>query len=145
MSPEVASSITTRQKVDTAAIGSPAIARTCSRSSSPIKAGSRRLLKKHTDKYQVVFSDAEVNLEIGIKGLLGAVVRGAPGASVREKKIACGPTYIHFDEPTPVLSFLLDFEREWDNAWNEIKDPSKRNQAFVIDWLEQLIHKSAKK
>jgi glycerol-3-phosphate O-acyltransferase len=72
-------------------------------------------------------------------------MRGIPGVEgISREKIKCGPEYVYFDEPIPVTKFLLDFEDEWDRAWLEIKEPSKRNKAYVVEWLERAIHKASK-
>jgi len=98
------------------------------------------------EHYNIVLTDAEISTEIALKSTSSAVIRGAPGGgNPFRKKITCGPAYVYFVEPIPVLSFVLDFEREWDTAWNEIGDPSRRTKAYVVDWLERLLHKYAKK
>lgn len=98
------------------------------------------LLNDPKNNYEIAFADAELDTEIWIRSTAAAVTRGAPGGSqVLDKRIACGPAYVYCDKPTPVLSFLVSFEREWKKACEEAATHSKPNKDYVIQILECLI------
>jgi hypothetical protein len=88
--------------------------------------------------YEIALADSEVELEMELK-TIGAIMRGAPGDEHwTKKRIVCGPRYIYWSDKASTLSFLLDFEREWDEIWDEIPEKN-RNKEYVIDQLERML------
>jgi hypothetical protein len=95
------------------------------------------LLAKYPD-FEIALADAELELEMELK-TIGAIMRGAPGDEHwTKKRIVCGPRYIYWHDKASTLSFLLDFEREWDEIWSELPK-EQRNKEYVIDQLERML------
>jgi hypothetical protein len=91
------------------------------------------LLVKY-DHYQVALPDSRLGLEMGLK-TVAAMMRGAPsGKPWNKERIVCGPRYIYWRDKTSILSFLLDFEREWDVIPKE-----NRDKEYVIPQLERML------
>jgi hypothetical protein len=56
----------------------------------------------------------EPEIEIAVKSTREAVVRGTTRElSNHPKTIVCGPSYLHWDDEWAVITFYLDFEKEW--------------------------------
>lgn len=62
--------------------------------------------------------DLEPEVEIAIKSTREAVVRGTTRElSNHPETVVCGPSYLHWDDEWTVITFYLDFEREWAKIW----------------------------
>lgn len=101
-----------------------------------------QLLERH-DYYEVAFASAEPEIELEIKGIVSACLRGAPGDRHWQKKpqedrsIVCGPRLVYWYDRASVLAFLLDFEREWEAI------PEKwRDKEHIRKWLKQMLDRS---
>ena len=86
-----------------------------------------QMLKEY-EWYEVMLTDAEVPVEMTIKSTKQAVMRVRGSGEPMSKRVMCGPDYVFFDQPIPVLRFLVEFEQEWNPG----------NKEEIIDWLKWL-------
>ena len=95
-----------------------------------------RHLNKYYPKYQVGLSDTEPEVEIAIKSTKSAVVRGTSRElSNHPDTIVCGPSYLYWDDLLAVMTFYLDFEKEW----LKLQRIGRTDKEVVIDELNKLI------
>jgi hypothetical protein len=86
-----------------------------------------QMLKEY-EWYEVMLTDAEVAVEMTIKSTKQAVMRVRGSGEPMRNRVMCGPDYVFFDQPIPVMRFLVEFEYEWKSG----------NKEEIIDWLQWL-------
>jgi hypothetical protein len=99
-----------------------------------------RSLMRHLDGYypklQVGLADVEPEVEIAIKSTEFAVVRGtARDLSNHPETIVCGPSYLFWDDDMAVVTFFLDFEKEWE----KLERKGRTEKKAVIKILEDVL------
>ena len=88
-------------------------------------------LMKNFPYYEVGFVDIIPDLELNIKSIVQAVMRGTINYGMR-KEFRWGPAEILWLDEDSVLKFFLDFEGSWSAIPQEW-----RSKETVIPWLEQ--------
>lgn len=81
-------------------------------------------------------SGIEPEIEIAIKSTREAVIRGTTrDLSNHPQTIICGPSYLHWDNDWAVITFYLDFEKQWE----KLTTTGMTDRAEVMRLLEEIL------
>lgn len=82
----------------------------------------------------------EPEIEIAIKSTREAVIRGTSrDLSNHPETIVCGPSYLHWDNEWAVITFYLDFEREWE----KLTETGMTDKTRVLAIIGEILQTSA--
>lgn len=100
-----------------------------------------RGLARYLEKYQFfqvglipeTGNGIEPEIEIAIKSTREAVIRGTSrDLSNHPQTTVCGPSFLHWDSEWPVVTFYLDFEKEWEKL-NSIGTTNRRQVLGILN------------
>jgi hypothetical protein len=81
-------------------------------------------------------SGIEPEIEMAIKSTREAVIRGTSrDLSNHPQTIICGPSYLHWDNDWAVVTFYLDFEKQWE----KLTAAGMTDRAVVVRLLEGIL------
>jgi hypothetical protein len=95
-------------------------------------------LDRFYPQFQVGLADIEPEVEIAIKSTEFAIMRGtARELSNHPETIVCGPSYLFWDDDITVVTYFLDFEKEWAKLEEVGRTEKKTVKSILSDIIAQ--------